>query len=218
MMKRFFAIAIVALFVVACSSTSGNEKTKKGAVIGAATGAAAGAVIGNQNGSAKKGAAVGAVVGGAVGAAIGHRMDQQEKELKQIPNVEVQRPSQDEIKVVVANDILFPFDSAELTPSSKSSLRDMANVFEKYPGTTIKVQGYTDSIGTASYNQSLSERRALAVKDYLTQQGVTADRIQAIGYGESDPVASNATPAGRQENRRVELAVKAQPEQQASAQ
>ena len=214
-MKKTMASLVMALLVatplLAQDASQTNDKTKKGAAIGGIAGAVVGAVIGNNRGhhSAKRGAAVGAVAGTAAGAIVGHMIDKQEKELRQIEGVNVQRTANDELNVTVQNEVLFDFNSAALRSSSRDALREMANVFEKYPDTTIKVEGHTDSIGTASYNERLSERRADSVASYLENLGVRSARVRTIGFGESQPRASNNTASGRQQNRRVEIHIKA---------
>ncbi|HEV2722256.1 MAG TPA: OmpA family protein [Thermoanaerobaculia bacterium] len=212
-MKKQIASLLTVLLVAtaAFAQVDDHEKTKKGAVIGGIAGAIAGAVIGNNRGhhSAKRGATVGVLAGGAAGAIVGAMMDKQEKELRQIQGVSVTRTANDELNVTVRNEVLFDFNSSALRSASRSSLRDMANVFEKYPNTTIEVAGHTDSIGSAAYNQRLSERRAGSVENYLENLGVNGSRIDAIGYGKSQPRATNSTAAGRQLNRRVEIHVRA---------
>ncbi|HSP17366.1 MAG TPA: OmpA family protein [Thermoanaerobaculia bacterium] len=212
-MKQFIASILVLLLVapVAFAQTDNHAKAKKGAAVGGVAGAIVGGVLGNNRGSgnATRGAVIGGVVGAATGAIVGAMMDKQEKELRQIEGVNVQRVSDDELKVTVKNEVLFDFDSAALRGASKSSLREMADVFQKYPDTTIRVEGHTDSIGTAAYNKRLSERRAGSVGTYLESLGVRSSRIDEIGYGESQPRASNSTASGRQLNRRVEIHIKA---------
>jgi outer membrane protein OmpA-like peptidoglycan-associated protein len=215
MMKQFTAALMVTL-LVATSAFAGDvaterDKTKKGVVIGGVAGAIAGAIIGNNrgSGSAKKGVVVGTVVGGAAGAIIGAMMDKQERELRQIEGVDVTRVDDDELKVTVKNDVLFDFNSASLRSTSRSALREMSDVFEKYPNTTIVVAGHTDSVGSASYNERLSERRAGNVAGYLEDLGVRGSRIDSIGYGESKPRSTNNSASGRQQNRRVELRIRA---------
>jgi outer membrane protein OmpA-like peptidoglycan-associated protein len=219
-MKRFIATMLTVLLAVPLfaqttfaqtTTTDEHQKTKSGAAIGAAAGAIVGAVIGNNRGhhSAKRGAVVGTIAGGAAGAIVGAMMDKQERELRQIEGVNVTRTADDELKVTVKNDVLFDFNSSALRSASRDSLREMANVFDKYPNTTIKVEGHTDSVGTASYNERLSERRAGSVANYLENLGVRSSRIRAIGYGESQPRATNSTASGRQLNRRVEIHIKA---------
>ncbi|HKO55992.1 MAG TPA: OmpA family protein [Thermoanaerobaculia bacterium] len=212
MKKQFIAsmlIALLASTTAFADVASERDKTKKGAAIGAIGGAIVGAVIGNNRGhhSAKRGAVVGTVAGAAAGAIVGAMMDKQERELRQIEGVDVTRVDGDDLKVTVRNEVLFDYDSAALRSASKSALREMADVFEKYPNTTIVVEGHTDSTGSASYNERLSERRASSVASYLKALGVRGNRVDTIGYGESQPRASNDTASGRQSNRRVELKI-----------
>jgi outer membrane protein OmpA-like peptidoglycan-associated protein len=212
-MKKFLAVILMALMSTAAFADVATErdKTKKGAAIGAVAGAIAGAIIHNNRGSgnAKRGAVIGGVVGGAAGAIVGAMMDKQERELRQIEGIDVTRTDEDELRVTVRNEILFDFDSAGLRSSSRDELREMAGVFNKYRDTTIDVNGYTDSTGTAAYNQRLSNRRASAVANYLEDLGVGNSRVNAYGYGESKPKASNSSASGRQQNRRVEIYVRA---------
>ena len=211
MIRKTSVLLLATLFVMACATSADdpNAKAKGGAGAGAAAGAIVGAVIGNQSGSSRTGAVVGAVAGAAIGAAVGHRMDQQQKELQQIPGVEVTRPSENEIAVQLTNDILFDFNSYALRPESRSTLADLAANFQRYPDETITVEGHTDNIGKPEYNQTLSEQRAFGVKDYLVNQGVPSTRVTATGYGETHPKATNDTPEGRQLNRRVEIHIRA---------
>ena len=152
---------------------------------------------------------MGGVAGAAAGAIVGAMMDRQERELRQIQGVNVTRTAPGELNVSVQNEVLFDFNSSALRSSSRTSLQQMAEVFQKYPDTTLSVQGHTDSIGSAAYNQRLSERRADSVAGYLQDLGVRSSRIQTIGYGKSQPRATNSTAAGRQLNRRVEIHVRA---------
>ncbi|HEY3054443.1 MAG TPA: OmpA family protein [Thermoanaerobaculia bacterium] len=211
MIRKLFVSVLAILFAFACASSKddANAKAKRGAGIGAAAGAVAGAVIGNQSGSNRTGAVVGAAAGAAIGAAIGHRMDKQEQELRQIQGVEVTRPSEGEIAVRLTSDILFDLDSAALRPESRSTLRDLASNFQRYPDEVIDIEGHTDSSGTTEHNQVLSERRANSVRDFLADNGVPSRSITAAGYGETRPKATNSTPEGRQLNRRVEIHIRA---------
>ncbi|HET7712051.1 MAG TPA: OmpA family protein [Thermoanaerobaculia bacterium] len=214
-MKQFIAALLIALLAVPVTALADEaterDKTKKGAIIGGTLGAVAGAIIGNNRGkhSAKRGAVVGAVAGTAAGAIVGAMMDKQERELRQIEGVNVTRTDEDELRVTVRNEVLFDFDSAALRGSSRDSLQEMAEVFNRYPNTRIRVEGHTDSTGTASYNKRLSQRRAYSVENYLQGLGVRGSRIDAVGYGESQPRASNASARGRQLNRRVEIHIRA---------
>ena len=211
-MIRNIAVLLTATaltFSCATAPDDPNAKAKRGAVIGAAAGAVAGAVVGNQGGNNRTGAVVGAAAGAAIGGAIGHKMDQQEKELREIPGVEVSRPSEGEIEVRMTSDILFDYNSSALRAESRETLRNLAENFSKYPDNTIEVAGHTDSSGSDDYNMGLSEKRADSVRDYLVQNGVPSSKIVARGFGESQPKETNATPEGRQLNRRVEIHIRA---------
>jgi len=210
MIRKFSVVLLAVAFVVACASTDNdpNKKAKTGAGVGAATGAVVGAVVGNQSGNNRTGAVVGAAAGAAIGAAIGHRMDKQQQELNQIPGVEVTRPAENQIDVRLTGDILFDYDSANLRSESRSTLTDLSNNFKQYPDEVFDVEGHTDSTGTSEYNMGLSQRRADSVRSYLSQGGVPISRINAVGYGETKPKASNTTPEGRQLNRRVEIHIR----------
>jgi outer membrane protein OmpA-like peptidoglycan-associated protein len=201
----FVLIIIAAMLVTSCAT-----KTQTGAAVGAGAGAAAGAVIGNQSGNPRTGAAVGAVVGGAIGAAVGRRMDQQEKELRQIEGVDVTRPSEGQIDVRLTSDILFDHDSSSLRAESRATLRELADTFKRYSDiNVIEVEGHTDSTGPDQYNHDLSHRRAGSVRSYLIEQGVSGSSISAQGFGETAPKASNSTADGRLLNRRVEIRIRA---------
>jgi outer membrane protein OmpA-like peptidoglycan-associated protein len=207
-MNRYTIRALPALAALAaisaCASLSQKEK---GAIIGAASGAAVGGVVGNANGSTAKGAIIGAAVGGAAGAVIGHQMDQQAKELEQnIPGAIVERVGEG-IQVTFESGLLYDFDSDVVRPEARRNLDELARSFEKYPDTDLLIVGHTDSVGTDAYNRSLSERRAAAAKRYLTAQGVAVGRIRTAGRGETEPVAANDSENGRQQNRRVEVAI-----------
>ena len=190
--------------LTACASLSRKEK---GAAIGAAAGGVVGGVIGNQTGSTARGAIIGAVVGGAAGAIIGHQMDQQAKELQQnIPGATVTRVGEG-IAVTFASGLLYDFDSDVVRADAGQNLRALAASLEKYPNTDLLIVGHTDAVGTSEYNQALSERRATAAANYLEAQGVAVGRLRAVGRGETEPIAANDTEAGRQLNRRVEIAI-----------
>lgn len=211
-MKRYLAVLLIFAFAMPTfANPNTRDKTKKGAIIGGVAGAVLGGVIGNNRGSGdqKKGAIVGAVAGTAIGAGIGAYMDKQERELRQIEGIDVYRTDDDELNVVVRNEVLFDFDSSALRGASRDTLREMSGVFSRYPQTTIAIEGHTDSTGTDAYNQRLSERRASSVASYLRSVGVDGYRLDTIGYGESRPRASNASAAGRQQNRRVEIKIRA---------
>ncbi len=213
-MKKLISATLTMLLLatpIFAQTVDDHAKAKKGAIIGAIAGALAGGVISNnRNGhSGQRGAIVGTLAGTAAGAIVGAMMDKQERQLRQVSGVAVTRTADNELKVTVKNDVLFDYNSAGLRPASRESLREMADVFEQYPDTTIAVLGFTDSTGSASYNERLSERRAGSVAGYIESLGVRGSRIDTIGYGESYPRATNDTPTGRQLNRRVEIRIRA---------
>lgn len=183
-----------------------NQKTKNGALIGAASGALIGALAKDDNRG--DGALVGAVLGGAIGAGIGYSLDKQEAELRQQmgSNVSINNTG-DRLIVTLPNNLLFATDSATLTPTLQGDLRALAQNVQVYANSTLQVVGHTDSDGDASYNQTLSETRARSVANVLINSGVPPQRIQTFGRGESQPVASNLTPEGKAQNRRVEIVI-----------
>ena len=197
-------VLAVTLVVGGCSSLS---RTEKGAIIGAGAGGAVGGVIGNQTGSTTRGAIIGAVVGGVVGGVIGRQMDKQADELAQnIPGAKVERVGEG-IHVTFESGLLFDFDSDRVRQAAAANLRNLASSLGEYPNTELLIVGHTDSDGPDSYNWDLSERRARAAASYLAAQGVARTRLRTAGRGETEPVTSNETDAGRQQNRRVEVAI-----------
>lgn len=203
---HYARLAVAATIAVGVSACALNKK-EQGAIVGAGAGGVVGGVIGNQTGSTARGAIIGAVVGGTVGAVIGHQMDQQAKELKQnIPGATVMRIGEG-IAITFASGILFDFDSDVVRSESASNLRNLAASLNKYPNTDLLIIGHTDAVGTSEYNQSLSQRRSTAASNYLAAQGVSSARLRAMGRGETEPIAGNDTEAGRQANRRVEIAI-----------
>jgi outer membrane protein OmpA-like peptidoglycan-associated protein len=197
-------LAGVVLAFSACASMSRKEK---GAVIGAAAGGAVGGVVGKNTGSTARGAIIGAVVGGAAGAIIGHQMDQQAKELTlEIPGAIVERVGEG-IQVTFASGLLYDFDSDAIRPEAGLNLRNLAISLKKYANTDLLIVGHTDALGSSAYNQDLSQRRATSASGYLAAQGVSTGRIHSQGKGEQEALGSNETEAGRQMNRRIEVAI-----------
>lgn len=194
------------ILLAGCKSMT---RTQKGAVIGTAGGGAVGAVIGRASGNTALGAIIGATVGGVTGAVIGRKMDKQAEEMqKNLPNAKVERVGEG-ITIEFSEKILFGFDQSVLTSKAQKNLDKLAVILKKYPDTNIEVQGHTDSKGTDQYNQSLSERRADNVSDYLKKDGISSSRLSTKGYGESAPKYSNGTPEGEAQNRRVEFLISA---------
>lgn len=183
-----------------------NARTKNGVAIGALSGAALGAAA--SDGNLGK-AALGAVVGGALGGAIGNTLDRQAAELRSqlSPGVTVTNYG-DYIQVNMPQDLLFATDSATLNGSLVSDLNVLAQNLRQYAGSTVQVVGHTDNTGAAAYNQDLSQRRASSVASVLINYGVGGNRVNAVGRGENQPIASNLTPEGRAKNRRVEILIR----------
>lgn len=197
------------LFIGGCETLS---RTEQGAIVGAGAGGVAGAAIGRAAGGTAEGAILGAVIGGTAGAIIGQRMDREAEKLEDgLENAEVERVGEG-IKITFDTGILFDFDSSDLRPAARNNLDELAANLNDFDETEILIVGHTDSQGAASYNQGLSERRARAAASYLRQQGVSEQRLNEIGRGETEPVASNESAEGRQQNRRVEIAIYASEE------
>ncbi|MEP7384734.1 MAG: OmpA family protein [Gemmatimonadota bacterium] len=208
-------VLVLSISLSACASLNNKEK---GTGIGAAAGAAIGGAIGHSNGSTARGAILGAVVGGAAGAIIGHQMDQQAKELEvTISGATVERVGEG-IQVTFASGLLFDFDSDVVLQGAADNLTKLAGSLEKYPNTELLIVGHTDSVGSDSYNQTLSARRASSAAIYLASRDVSRSRMRESGRGESEPVASNTTESGRALNRRIEVAIFANDKARSTAQ
>jgi len=179
----------------------------RGGAIGAGVGGVVGGLIGHKAGNTAAGAIIGAAVGGATGAAIGRYMDKQADEIRRdLRNARVERIGEG-IKITFSSGILFDVNSHVLRPTARNNVNDLAKILQKYRDTNILVEGHTDTTGSRRYNQELSERRANSVAFQLRSYGVNSSRISIIGYGDTQPVADNRTSAGRQQNRRVEIAI-----------
>jgi len=206
----FGAVATALLSTTACTTDpeTGERRISKagiGAAIGGVGGLLAGDIVGGKRDRTEKivGAGLGAIAGGAIGA----YMDKQEAELRRKTagtGIGVERDG-DQITLTAPEAITFDFNSATLKPQFRASLDSVAATLAQYDRTFVDVYGHTDSVGSDAYNQTLSERRATTVADYLSTKGVTRARLGTRGFGESQPVASNDTDAGRAQNRRVEI-------------
>ena len=186
---------------------AGMSKTKKGALIGAAVGAVAGLLSGDDATERRQRALVGAGVGGLTGGAIGNYQDRQERALRERmagTGVDVVRQG-DNITLNMPGNITFAFNDASLQSQFYPVLDDVARTLTEYNQTVVEVAGHTDNVGSDAYNQELSVRRANSVASYLQSRGVMQQRLITVGAGESRPVASNDTEAGRAQNRRVEI-------------
>lgn len=203
--STLFLVGIIgnASLLTGCQASN----TAKGGAIGAGAGAAIGGVIGNQSDNTAVGAIIGAAVGGTAGALIGRHMDKQAEELrKDLEGATVERVGEG-IKITFDSGLLFAIDSYDLTQTSELNIDELAATLKKYEDTNILIEGHTDNTGEEAYNQDLSVERANAVSQELKTEGVSSNRISAVGYGENQPIADNTTAEGRQQNRRVEVAI-----------
>lgn len=214
-MKKFAAILLCGVMLLtSCGNTS---KTAKGGLIGSGAGMAAGAVIGylitGDAQGAAIGAALGTAVGGGAGAAIGNAMDKKADELAALEDAKVETITDKNgltaIKVTFSSGILFAVNKAELNSEAKAELKQFAAQMADLPDTDITIYGHTDNTGSASVNEKLSLKRAKAVADYLIRHGIAKDRIVYEGHSFNEPIASNDTPEGQAQNRRVEIFISA---------
>ncbi|WP_293890590.1 OmpA family protein [Flavobacterium sp.] len=217
-MKNIKTIALASLFLLgslftSCEAVKNSNKTQRGAVIGAAGGAVIGGILGNnvgKGGNGALGAVLGGVIGGVAGGVIGHKMDKQAREIETaLPGAQVERVGEGIKLVLGENSVRFDTNKSTLTTTAKANLDKLVPVFNQYSDTNIQIYGYTDSTGTAEYNLTLSQQRAATVKSYLAGKGISAGRFTTTGLGIADPVATNDTPEGRTQNRRVEFAITA---------
>jgi outer membrane protein OmpA-like peptidoglycan-associated protein len=207
-MKTYLSLFLVFLLCFSlvewgCSASD----TVKGGAIGAAAGGVLGGIIGKQAGNTALGAIIGAAIGGTAGALIGHYMDKQAEEMKQdLKDAKVERVGEG-IKITFNSGILFETAKSTLQPTAQANVEKLAKILNKYPDTNVLIEGHTDSDGSTEYNQKLSESRANSVANFVKGIGVLGSRVTTVGYGETQPVASNSTPEGKQANRRVEIAI-----------
>lgn len=232
MQSKFKQVFIFTLmFSLLASSSCQMSKTGKGAAIGAGAGAVLGGLIGNRSGNTATGAILGAAIGGVGGAAVGKYMDRQKKKLeedlkrnnppsgsgKSEEEVKVEREGEG-IKVTLGSGILFDVGKADLKSQVRENLKKVSETLKEYKDTEILITGHTDSDGSDEANLKLSERRASAVVNYLSGLGVSVSRLQMQGLGETQPLADNGSVAGKQKNRRVEIAIYANEELKKKAQ
>lgn len=213
MKSTFITMLVLCFGLTGCYTYdpyTGDKKvsdTTKGAGIGAAAGIVVGLLTGGDAAAHRKNALIAAGVGALAGGAIGNYMDRQQAQLRHDlagTGVSVTRMG-DNITLNMPGNITFKTGSSELDPSFYKVLNSVNLVVKKYDKTVVEVAGHTDNTGAAEYNQQLSERRANSVAQYLESQGLANNRVVTVGAGETRPVADNATPEGRQANRRVEL-------------
>ena len=202
------------LLLAGCAETGTMTKGQKGGLIGAGGGAVVGAILGQAIGHNRNatliGAALGAAAGGAGGYGVGKMMDNQERDMRDaLATSEAAAVSREGnlLAVTFKGDVTFDTNSTEVRLGLYSEINRVAGVLNQYPNTLIRVEGHTDSKGSDEFNMNLSKRRADTVKTLLVQRGVADSRIEVVGFGETMPVATNDTEAGRQKNRRVEIKI-----------
>ena len=198
-----------------CTAVQNANNTQKGAGIGVVAGGVLGGLIGKSAG----GALIGAAVGGAAGGVIGNNMDKQAQKIEQVlPGAEVVRTEEGINLILDENSkVTFDYNKSSLTSTAKANLDKLIEVFKEYPDTDLLVIGYTDNVGSQSYNKPLSEQRAQSVKDYLISKGIASSRLTSTGKGIEDPIADNSTAEGRAKNRRVEVTITANEKMKADA-
>lgn len=228
MRKTLILTLLIAFsFITGCANTRFGAR-EKGALTGAAAGAGLGAIVGNQFGNPGAGVAIGSGIGALTGGVIGEGIDRNDERFakndarlrQQDRELAENRRMLDELRAggaearitdrgVVVNlpDVLFEFDRARLTPEARGTTREISKVLRNYPNRSVLIEGHTDSVGTEIYNQRLSDARARSVAVALEDQGVSSRRISTRGFGESRPIASNDSEAGRTRNRRVEVVI-----------
>ena len=213
-MRKALLFGAIAAIAVGCTTNpyTGEERASRTVTSGAggaAAGAAAGAIIGAITGNAGKGAAIGAASGAAIGVGIGVYQDRQQAKLAQRlrnSGVSVTREG-DNIYLNMPSDITFDTAQSDIQPNFYETLNSVAIVLDEFDRTTISVYGHADARGSDEYNMRLSQQRALSVSNYLAAQGVSPGRLQAVGFGETRPIADNATSEGQRLNRRVEIVI-----------
>ncbi len=210
-MKKKFCWSIILFLIFGYLTGCETTRTAKGAGIGTAAGAAVGAIIGHQSDHRTGGAVIGGVVGGAVGALIGRRLDNQAKELEQVQGMESVKVDQENQKIEATLKINFDVDKDAIKPAEATKLDELAGVFSNYPENIVLLEGHTDSDGSEAYNQTLSEKRVKAAEYYLRGKNLNIASLSSVGYGETRPVASNETPDGKAQNRRVEIKISVDP-------
>ncbi len=217
-MKLLKLSLVLVMSLCIISSCANWSKTAKGGAIGTAGGAAVGAGVGKLAGNTAVGAIMGAAIGGVAGASIGAYMDKQANEMRDdLEGASIERVGEG-IKITFESGILFDVDKTDLKPVAKQNIAELSETLKKYDDTNILIEGHTDDTGAEQYNQTLSERRAASVADYLNSLGVAKSRVTTTGYGELQPIAENTSTSGREQNRRVEIAIFANKKLQKAAQ
>jgi outer membrane protein OmpA-like peptidoglycan-associated protein len=206
-MKKAIFLVLSGILLLAVIGGCAWSNRAKGGMIGAGAGGVVGGVIGHAAGNTAVGAIIGAAVGGTAGVLIGNEMDKRAAEIRaDLQGARIERIGEG-IKITFDSGLLFDFDKSDLRAQAKTNIESLARILNKYPDTDILIEGDTDNSGSEDYNLKLSDRRAQSVANYMMGVGIPSSRISMVGLGEMNPIASNDTDFGRQENRRVEVAI-----------
>ena len=204
-----FLLIIIVLVLAGCASSRRVQEEE--GTVRAGSGAGVTRVVDGERSSTTRGAIISAVAGGVTGSIIGGQMDQQVKEIeRRVPGATVERVGEG-IEVTFASALLYDVGGDQLRPAGQENLRDLATTFDRYRDTDLLIVAHTDSLGSESDNQALSERRARSVRDFLIEQGVVVGRLRSAGRGGREPLAARVTDVGRHPNQRVEVAIFASP-------
>ncbi len=206
-MKKITILFVITALLLTTFGCASLKKKEKGALIGGTAGTVIGGLIGDKAGNTALGAIIGAAIGGAAGAYIGNYMDKQAAEMeKDLEGATIERVGEG-IKITFDSGILFEVNKSSLQPAAKTNLEKLAVILNKYDETEIVIEGHTDATGSEEHNMDLSIHRAQSVSSNLAANNVMVTRFNVVGYGETQPIADNATSIGRKNNRRVEIAI-----------
>lgn len=213
--NKFLMTALIVTTTLGAVSCKSSNTVKGGAIGGSAGGILGGVIAGKDNTAV--GVLIGSAIGGTAGALIGNKMDKAADELQRdLEGANVERVGEG-IKITFDSGLMFPVDKSELSDISKQNLAELVETLKKYEETNVLIEGHTDNTGSDDYNMELSRKRAYSVEDFLTVNGVAKNRMEISAYGEMQPTTSNDTEAGRQQNRRVEVAIYANKKMQKMA-
>lgn len=204
--KTSLPVLLLLIFSLLAMPACNTNKAMKGGAIGGAVGGVIGGIIAKK-GNKATGILIGSAIGGTAGAVIGRYMDKQAEEIRRdMEGAEVERVGEG-ILITFDSGLLFDYNSAALRSATRQNLQELARTLIKYEDTEILIQGHTDATGSDDYNLQLSKERAISVENQLITSGVADQRLIIQGLGENEPVATNETAAGRQQNRRVEVVI-----------
>jgi outer membrane protein OmpA-like peptidoglycan-associated protein len=205
-----FMLIIIVLVLAGCA-TRNRAREEHGTLAARSAAVVPGGIVDADSSSTTRRAIIGAAAGGVAGSIIGRQMDQQAKEIRQrVAGATVERVGEG-LEVTFASELLYGMGADQLRPAGEQNLRDLATTFDRYRDTDVLIVGHTDSVGSDSSNEVLSERRARSVRDFLVAQGVLVGRLHFAGRGATEPLHARVTDGGRHANQRVEVAIFASP-------